>query len=531
MEYNRLADIFVDLEAKMIANQRALFTSYPNTSISRISEFQKQMYLYMNTLEKTNIAAVNQAYGLAKDCLDKSIERGYKQGVGNISRQLNEGIDAKENDRIELLRGNSHQFLKGMCRVAVSSSIAIFTNIISSLSAYNYATDLYRAIDMAQSQDLEKGIIGNIKLNGASTNITTVADIIESEYEHGAMLNGEGQAREEAKQYYIAISSHFGCCEKCSKWEDRVLIDDVFAKGEADGVHPLLSQAIADGLFHPNCRHRTRVLLNGEEKGLKVKSAKDWTEEQNRKQYQASEKQRLIERQIRASKRLEQGSLTQSEQQKYHQQVLHYQKVQREFIKETNANNDNVQLFRKYERESVDWNSNPQMAEELQQLAEKEGIKDNNYLKLPYAEKNAITTYISGDAYKINSYLRDYEQNAEYEDTIKKLNSALDKMPKVDNITLTRDMTFPYKEDLDDFIAQHIEGEKVKYESFTSATTKESYLNEPQVRIIIKNANKASDLSNINKKEREALYKTNSMFKVLTKRKKNGIWYIELEEL
>jgi len=515
MEYNRLADIFVDLEAKMIANQKALFTSFPNSSLSNLSEFQRQMYSNRNTLEKANINAVNRAYDLARDCLDKSIDRGYKQGVNNISKQLKKDIDNALNERVELMRENSHQFIKSMCRVAVSSAMSIFTNIISSLSAYNYANDLYQAIDYAQSQDLEKGIIGNIKLNGASTNIATVADIIESEYEHGAMMAGEGHARDEAGEFYVVVSSHFGCCEKCARWEGRVIIDDFNAKGKPDGIHPLYSEAMKDGLFHPNCRHRTFVALNGQEKKLRVDIGKDWSEEKNRRQYQATQKQRLIERQIRANKRLEQGSLTQSEQMKYHQQVLHYQKMQREFIKEVNKNDEGIKLFREYEREQVDWNSKPRMADELKELAEKEGIYDINYLKLPYDEKSAIMQYTGGDAYRINSALLEYGENNEYKETIKNLNNALEKMPKVENVTLTRDMKFRYKEEMTYFIDKHILGKEIEYKSFTSTTTKEFYLENPQVRITILNAKRAANLSNINKAESEALYKTNTKFKVL----------------
>ncbi len=531
MEYNRLSDIFVDLEAKMIANQKRLFSSFPNSSVSNIKEFQKQMFSKKSLLEKANINAVNEACGLAIDNLDKSIENGYIRGINNISTQLNKKINTKTIDRTEMMRENAHQFIKGMCRVAVSSSLAIFTNIVSSLSSYNYANDLYTAIDYAQAQDLQKGVVGNIKLNGASTNITTVADIIEGEYEHSAMMNGEGQARDEAGEHYIAISSHFGCCDKCAKWEDRVLIDDVFSNGKSDGKHPLLSQAISEGLFHPNCRHRTRLLLNGEEKGLKVKSIKDWDEEENRKQYQATQKQRLIERQIRASKRLEQGSLTQSEQMKYHQQVLHYQKVQREFIKEANAEDNNVHLFRKYERESVNWDECPKMQEDLKELAEKEKIYDINYLKLPYEEKSAIYNYTISESYKINEKLREGKQLDQYDKKlVENLNSALEKMPKVKNELLVRNINFD-DEKLKEFDKQHIVGEKVTYKGFTSTTTAEVYDEKQNVFIYIQNANKASDISNVNKKEKEALYPTNSSFRVLEKDYVGDKLYILLEEI
>lgn len=44
-------------------------------------------------------------------------------------------------------------------------------------------------------------------------------------------------------------------CPKCGKWTGKILIDDVWSGGKAsDGPYPLMSQAMAGGLYHPNCK-------------------------------------------------------------------------------------------------------------------------------------------------------------------------------------------------------------------------------------------------------------------------------------
>ncbi len=66
----------------------------------------------------------------------------------------------------------------------------------------------------------------------------------------------EGKYRNKSKNHLVYVSSHNSACEKCSKLQGKVYIDDVFCKGSIkDGNYPLLSNAIKAGLFHDGCRH------------------------------------------------------------------------------------------------------------------------------------------------------------------------------------------------------------------------------------------------------------------------------------
>lgn len=54
----------------------------------------------------------------------------------------------------------------------------------------------------------------------------------------------------------VKVTTVGGSCEKCKKWESKILIDDIFRNGsKKDGNYPLLSQAVEDGLFHNKCNH------------------------------------------------------------------------------------------------------------------------------------------------------------------------------------------------------------------------------------------------------------------------------------
>ena len=529
MSYNRLADIFADLESQLIANQRAVFQSYPNTTLSNVAEFQQSMRANQSMLERVNAQAVNNAYRQATSYMNDTITKSYNRGVSSVASQLDTDINNNENERAKALKSNADSVISSMCRIALSSAMGAFSGIVSAVTIYNQAQDLYQAIDRAQSQYLEKGIVGSVKTNGAQTNIETFADIVEGEFDHDATLTGEGHARDETGSYYIVVSSHFGSCEKCAKWENLVLIDDWKANGQSDGVHPLLSEAISQGLLHPNCRHRFRVPFKGEEKKLKGDYHETWTAEQNRRQYQAEQKQRRYEREIRKYKRLEQGSLTQSEQLKAHQKVLEYQKKQREHIKASN-NLDGVRLFRQYEREQIGAETKPQISPEFEEINDTHN--DYNYLRLSFSQRDSVVKYISSDSYKLNSQMRNGNELDEYYTHLRdNLSIALDKLPKVKNQLLVRDMEIDDMDILEEFYNQHEVGAEIKYNQFLSTTTSDSYNENANVRIYILNANKAADLTKVNIKEKEALYPPNIPFKVLGKRIENGILYIALEEL
>ncbi len=50
------------------------------------------------------------------------------------------------------------------------------------------------------------------------------------------------------------ITSYAGCkCDVCLKWEGQVV-----SISRTDPKYPKLDNAYADGVFHPNCKHRLR---------------------------------------------------------------------------------------------------------------------------------------------------------------------------------------------------------------------------------------------------------------------------------
>lgn len=69
-------------------------------------------------------------------------------------------------------------------------------------------------------------------------------------------LARDGKLRKQLGEHLVIVSRHGGSCDICKKFENKILIDDVYSGGSRkDGNYMLLSEAMAQGLFHEGCRH------------------------------------------------------------------------------------------------------------------------------------------------------------------------------------------------------------------------------------------------------------------------------------
>ena len=126
------------------------------------------------------------------------------------------------------------------------------------------AKTVKQAIDMATKDFLARGFNCIEYKNGSRHNIADYCDMAIRTANKRANLMGEGEMMKKLGITTCYISKHGGACDKCSPWQGRVYIDDVWAGGkEDDGKYPLLSTAIDGGLFHPRCQHGRSIYYKG----------------------------------------------------------------------------------------------------------------------------------------------------------------------------------------------------------------------------------------------------------------------------
>lgn len=205
------------------------------------------------------------------------------------------------------------------------------------------ATSLNKAIDMATKDFFKKGIDSITYSDGKKVNIATYAEMCLRTASHRATLLGEGKKRDEWGIHLVVVSAHANTCPLCEPWQGKILIDDVFSLGtKFDGDYPLLSEAIKAGFLHVNCRHALITYFPGITQIPTIPDGKEAI-----KTYEAEQKQREYEREIRKWKRIEVGSIDAKNANYAANKVKDLETQLKNHL------NNNTQLKRAHEREEL----------------------------------------------------------------------------------------------------------------------------------------------------------------------------------
>ena len=172
------------------------------------------------------------------------------------------------------------------------------------------AGTLWQAVDMASKKFLQAGLNCIEYRDGRRVNIASYAEMALRTANTRAYLHGEAAMRERYGIHTVIVNRHNAACPLCVPFQGRVFIDDVWGGGTAAEAqvkgYPLLSEAMAAGLYHPNCKDGHTTFFVGINEFHPPTSR--MKEEQIRR-YDLQQQQRYHERQIRKYKRLCQGTI------------------------------------------------------------------------------------------------------------------------------------------------------------------------------------------------------------------------------
>lgn len=161
---------------------------------------------------------------------------------------------------------------------------------------------------------------------------------------------------------------------------------------------------------------------------------------------------------------------------------------------------------------------------------EKENVSD--IINLTDKEQQALNQYVSFDFYPINAKIREGLQLTERElQMVSNLDAALEKIPRYKG-NLSRSLYFGHPDLVKKFLDGIKIGGEIGFQEFLSTTCgAELYNPDGEIQIFIQNATKGHDITSINKRELEVLYERQQEFKVMYMTKKDGKYWILLEEL
>lgn len=127
-----------------------------------------------------------------------------------------------------------------------------------------------KAVDMATKGYISAGLNCIEYANGARHTIADYADMAIRTASKRAYLQGEGEMRQKWGISTVIMNKRGNPCPKCLPFCGKVLIDDVWSGGPKDGKspetgikYPLMSAAIAAGLYHPRCKDSHTTYFEG----------------------------------------------------------------------------------------------------------------------------------------------------------------------------------------------------------------------------------------------------------------------------
>lgn len=265
----------------------------------------------------------------------KALEKGY---VLKRGRGLSAGFFQTNQKRLDALMNAVEHDMKTAQTAVLRYANDQYRKIIfqSQVAASSGAITYEKAVDMATSDFLKNGINCITYSNGAVHNIVSYADMAVRTASKRAYLMGEGQKRQEWGISTVILNKRFNACPLCMPFEGKVLIDDVWSGGSSkDGPYPLMSSAMAAGLYHPNCKDKHSTYFEG----ISSKPESRYYEEKPviKERQLIENKLNHAKRQAKSYNRLEKNSLDAENQETYRARATEWNNNVKQYREQLNS--------------------------------------------------------------------------------------------------------------------------------------------------------------------------------------------------
>lgn len=339
----------------------------------------------------------------------KALEKGY---VLKRERGLSAGFFQANQNRLDALMNAVEHDMKTAQTAVLRYANDQYRRIIfqSQVAASSGALTYEKAVDMATSDFLKKGINCITYSNGAVHNIVSYADMAVRTASKRAYLMGEGQKRQEWGISTVILNKRFNACPLCMPFEGKVLIDDVWSGGTSkDGPYPLMSSAMAAGLYHPNCKDKHSTYFEG----ISSKPESRYYEEKPviKERQLIENKLNHAKRQAKSYNRLAKNSLDAENQETYRARASEWRGKVKGYREQLNsfeeAHGLELKDVEKYTKEEYNY-----LEEDYSEALKKFGKINKSQVEKIYANSTRDTGYIAtGNSFDINKAFRNREPN------------------------------------------------------------------------------------------------------------------------
>ena len=362
-----IAEIYKDMELEMIksmkrnlglhiAEEAKTGIEYPQWQAIKIREMRKYQRQNKSLLK-------NSRRGMNKDIKDH-IRDEMKQGSLHEMKRFKKAKDAGYKSAVAMKDSFFKINTKKVDSLinSVHSDFARADQAILRMMNDTYRSTIFKfgmyvsngvytekqAYDAAVKDFLSRGLNCIEYKDGRRVDIADYTSMAIRTVNQRAYMAGEGEVRKQLGETLVIISHHATSCPLCQPFENKVLIDDVYSGGKADdGDYMLLSQAMAEGLFHPRCRHGLGTYYP------ELEDIVHYDTEENRVNEYGTDKlnQAHVENMIQKYKRLTDGSIDPENIAKYQAKLDEWENKKAQ-LGVANSENSGIILARNLDRKS-----------------------------------------------------------------------------------------------------------------------------------------------------------------------------------
>lgn len=253
-----------------------------------------------------------------------ALRREDVPNVGGNVGELTRALDASWNVELRHMRRDADDIYRAIVEAAMNDRESNGESVRS-------------AMQKALNQFAEQGITGFTDKAGRRWGLEEYTDMAM----RTAMQRASMQATIDSMVNYgwdlCFVNAHMGACPLCQKWQGVIMS----LTGKTPD-YPTLQEAMDEGLFHPNCAHILQIYFPGISV-LGQGVPEGYTNAQSTELYEARQRQRTIERNIRKWKRL-QAAAASPEDERYAQAMVRKWQL----AAQENAKGD---VRRRYDRE------------------------------------------------------------------------------------------------------------------------------------------------------------------------------------
>lgn len=301
------------------------WTQWQVEQLQALEKYKKENAAKYNKRFKNINAQIGEMIRAARDAGNTEQEIAILNAIKNgfkAMKKTKKGLTGeffKLNDRKldALIKATTHDMEKAETAILRMANDK-YRKIIFNAQVYaNTGAGTYeKAVDMATRDMLNAGLNCVQYANKARHTLSDYADMAIRTANKRAYLQGEGEKRQEWGISTVIMNKRGNACPKCLPFVGKVMIDDVWSGGKkTDGAYLLMSNAIAQGLYHPRCKDSHTTYFPGiSTPGAAYTKAEL---EQIESDYKEEQKEQYARRQAERFERLAKYSLDKDNQKKY----------------------------------------------------------------------------------------------------------------------------------------------------------------------------------------------------------------------